>query len=325
MYYSVLHTTRFKYSAPIAENVMEVRLQPRTDDCQYCQSFHLDLRPRTRVQSFVDYLNNHVQNFDIAAAHNELVITTQSVVNVYTPPPLPAAMTMDDWTGIDELALLAEHWEMTSPSEFTGVTARLSALAAELGIGRHADPLTVLIKLNRDINETFEYDQSITRVDSPIDEAIQYRRGVCQDFSHVMLALVRNMLHIPARYVSGYLYHRSDDTSVDDATHAWVEIYLPKLGWVGFDPTNNIIVDERHIRVAIGRDYRDVPPTRGVFKGDAETELSVSVHVKMIERPVETPVLEPVAELISSPPPPYLPVQEEDQSQQQGQQQQQQQ
>lgn len=321
MYYSVLHTTRFQYSAPIAENVMEVWLQPRTDDCQYCQSFHLDMRPRARVHSFTDYLSNHVHHFDIAGAHNELVITTQSVVNVYSPPSLPPALAMTAWAQNDELSAKAEFWEMTAASEFTGVTARLTALGAELNVSRNADPLTVLINLNRAINDAFDYDQTITRVDSPIDEAIRYRRGVCQDFSHVMLALVRNMLRMPARYVSGYLFHRADDTSVEDASHAWIEVYLPELGWVGFDPTNNIVVGERHIRVAIGRDYRDVPPTRGVFKGNAETELSVGVQVRAIERPVETPALEPAAELISPPPPPYLPIEEQDQSQQQSQQQ----
>jgi transglutaminase-like putative cysteine protease len=119
-------------------------------------------------------------------------------------------------------------------------------------------------------------------VDSPIDDALQARRGVCQDFAHIFLALARR-LGVPARYVSGYLYHDADrvDRSGDGATHAWAEVLLPGLGWTGFDPTNNLIAGERHIRVAIGRDYGDVPPTRGVFKGASHvrTELAVSVRV----------------------------------------------
>lgn len=316
MYYSVHHTTRFKYSAPIAENVMEVYLQPRSDDFQYCQHYHLAVRPSARIHTFADYLNNQVQYFDIAQAHNELVITTQSVVQVYPPQTLPPNLPMDAWAAIDQLAATAEHWEMTAPSEFTAVTARLRALAMELQVSRHTDPLTTLVDLNRDIHSAFEYDQSITRVDSPIDEAIQYRRGVCQDFVHVMLAIVRNILGIPARYVSGYLFHRFDDISAEDASHAWIEAFLPDLGWVGFDPTNNLFVDNRHIRVAIGRDYRDVPPTRGVFRGAAESELTVGVTVKQIERPPEVPKLAPPAEL-QGPPPPYIPVEEQAQDQQQ--------
>ncbi len=119
-----------------------------------------------------------------------------------------------------------------------------------------------------------------TKVDSPIDEAIQNRQGVCQDFAHIMIALVRS-LRIPCRYVSGYLYRRSQDhdRSVADATHAWVEALLPPLGWVGFDPTNCLLAGDRHIRTAIGRDYADVPPTRGIFRGHTASDLSVAVRV----------------------------------------------
>ena len=128
----------------------------------------------------------------------------------------------------------------------------------------------------------FEYSPRSTRVDSPIDEALEARKGVCQDFAHIFLSLVRP-LGIPARYVSGYLFQTagSQDRSTDGATHAWVEVLLPDLGWVGLDPTNNLIADDRHIRVAIGRDYADVPPTRGVFKGvsTVRSELNVSVAV----------------------------------------------
>ena len=132
----------------------------------------------------------------------------------------------------------------------------------------------------------FAYTPDSTAVDSTIDEAIAARKGVCQDFSHIMLALTRR-LGIPCRYVSGYLYHlkEAEDRSATDASHAWVEAYLPELGWVGFDPTNNLIAAERHIRVAVGRDYADVPPTRGIFKGEAETDLTVAVRVNLADAP----------------------------------------
>ena len=135
------------------------------------------------------------------------------------------------------------------------------------------------------MHRTFAYDADSTHVDSPIDEALLHRRGVCQDFAHIMLALARNYLHIPCRYVSGYLYHRRDDRSIDGATHAWIEALLPELGWIGFDPTNNLLAGERHIEVAVGRDYHDVPPTRGVYKGNAASELSVNVRVRASHDP----------------------------------------
>ncbi len=141
-------------------------------------------------------------------------------------------------------------------------------------------PLTVLRDLNRAIYQTFEYVPQSTRVDSPIDEALRLRKGVCQDYAHIMITLVRH-LRIPCRYVSGYLFqqHRNLERSPSDAMHAWVEAYLPNLGWVGFDPTNDTLADERHVRVAVGRDYADVPPTHGVFRGNAGSELSVIVRL----------------------------------------------
>jgi transglutaminase-like putative cysteine protease len=142
------------------------------------------------------------------------------------------------------------------------------------------DPLTALRHLNAVIHDAFDYDQEATEVDSPIDHALEARKGVCQDFTHVMLSIARSW-GIPARYVSGYLYREKEsiDRSVPDASHAWLECFLPSLGWIGFDPTNNLIAGERHIRVAIGHDYADVPPTKGVYKGVAQGELAVAVKV----------------------------------------------
>ena len=127
----------------------------------------------------------------------------------------------------------------------------------------------------------FEYVPKSTKVDSPIDLALLTHAGVCQDFAHIMIALVRSKLRIPCRYVSGYLFHgHSDhDRSVTSATHAWVEAFLPELGWVGFDPTNHLIAADRHIRTAIGCDYSAVPPTHGIFRGRASSELTVAVRV----------------------------------------------
>ena len=141
--------------------------------------------------------------------------------------------------------------------------------------------------LSTTIYDAFDYEIGVTEVHSPIEHALEEKRGVCQDFAHIMIAIARGW-GIPARYVSGYLYHRrkGQDRSGDDATHAWVEAYLPSLGWVGFDPTNDIQAGERHIRVAVGRDYADVPPTRGTFKGGAESELAIAVSVEPTQAPV---------------------------------------
>ena len=180
------------------------------------------------------------------------------------------------------MATSGQWFDYLAPSTFVMETPKLEALKLEIGLERGNDPLVALRRLMGEMYARFEYSPRSTRVDSPIDEALEARKGVCQDFAHIFLSLVRP-LGIPARYVSGYLFQAagSQDRSTDGATHAWVEVLLPDLGWVGLDPTNNLIADDRHIRVAIGRDYADVPPTRGVFKGvsTVRSELNVSVAV----------------------------------------------
>jgi transglutaminase-like putative cysteine protease len=171
---------------------------------------------------------------------------------------------------------------MLMPSQYARSSPQLEQFARELRIAEAdgRDPLTLLLDVSRAINGAFQYLKKSTAVNSPIDVSLESRRGVCQDFTHIMIAVGRR-LGIPCRYVSGYLFHDEGhhDRSAEGATHAWVEALLPGLGWVGFDPTNGVITGNRHIRTAVGRDYADVPPTRGTMKGRAETELQVRVRV----------------------------------------------
>jgi transglutaminase-like putative cysteine protease len=178
-----------------------------------------------------------------------------------------------------------DFWEMLSPSHFAQWTELMELFAEKLGVpspeeARGRDPLELVKNLNSAVYNAISYVPKSTRVDSPVDDALQNQQGVCQDYSHIMIAIVRR-LGIPCRYVSGYLFHKEGHQirSTEGATHAWIEAYLPGLGWVGFDPTNDIVAGERHVRTAVGRDYADVPPTRGVFKGDAASELTVAVRV----------------------------------------------
>jgi transglutaminase-like putative cysteine protease len=295
MHYSIRHLTKFRYSAPISESFMELRMQPRTEATQHCVWFDLSIKPRTRLTSYRDHLGNLIHHFDLPGHHSQLAIKSEAVVEI-APQTLPESLGAEAWDELDALVADGDYWEMLMPSRFASPTALLGKLARELDVRRRSDPLGLLRELTAGLHEAFEYAPQATKVDSPIDEALGNRRGVCQDFSHIMIALVRGV-RIPCRYVSGYLFHRDEDQdrSAADATHAWVEASLPGLGWVGFDPTNNLIVSQRHIRVAIGRDYGDVPPTRGVFKGEAKSELSVSVSVVPSAAPPSQETLEPDA------------------------------
>jgi transglutaminase-like putative cysteine protease len=299
--YSVRHITKFRYKPAVRESVMELRMQPRSEGNQRCLSFELAVKPAATMMHYRDFLGNAVHHFDIAAGHTELTVKAQSLVEVLSIPE-PETAAAPTWSELDTLVATDGHYEMLQPSAFARPTARLDELARELKIDRRGDLLRVMGEISQGIHEKFEYAPNSTKVDSPIDDALSVRKGVCQDFAHIMIALVRK-LQVPCRYVSGYLFHTKDDQSMtsEGASHAWVEALLPKLGWVGFDPTNNLLCGDRHIRVAIGRDYAEVPPTRGVYKGGSESELSVSVTVALSDAPAPED-LQPAIVLRRTPP-----------------------
>jgi transglutaminase-like putative cysteine protease len=284
--YVIRHTSRFAYSAPISESMMEVRMQPRGDERQRCLRFELTTQPRARVFAYQDSLGNVVHHFDIPSRHSRLWITADAIVDMSPMPFVPDSLPDTTWDTLDALAASGEHWYSLQPSHFAHETPLLVELADELKWRRDADPLTLMRRLTSALFHTFTYAQTETRVDSQIDDALKARGGVCQDLAHIMIALARR-IGIPCRYVSGYLSTSSEcrDRSTEGATHAWVEAFLPELGWIGFDPTNDLLAFERHIRAAVGRDYADVPPTRGVFRGEAGSELSVLVTVSLADSP----------------------------------------
>ena len=281
MHYTIRHVTKFAYEAPISESVMEARMQPRSDQQQHCIRFGLSTSPSSRVRMYQDPDGNMVHHFNIPGRHSLLTVTAEAFVECSPLGELPDSLGPGAWECLDAATATGEFWDTLNPSTFAKPTELLGQLAQELSLGRSWDPIRTVRMLMADLHQRFEYKTKSTRVDSPIDEALASRHGVCQDFAHVMIALVRE-LGIPCRYVSGYLFEPDDPRrSLDGATHAWVEAWLPDLEWVGFDPTHNSLTREHHIRVAVGRDYADVPPTRGVFKGlsAVRSELSVGVSV----------------------------------------------
>jgi transglutaminase-like putative cysteine protease len=285
MYYAVRHLTKFRYASPVSESIMEVRMHPRTEGNQRCLMFHLSVSPRCRVFSYRDHLNNNVHHFDIPGQHSQLVIVAESVVEMQSAPPLPASLGPSAWDELDELVHDNDYSEMLLPSEMCQPTEELRAFAKELDLRRKDDPLSLLVNLNEKLYNAFDYAPMTTHVDTPINEVLRTRKGVCQDFAHIMITMIRE-LRIPCRYVSGFLYRSKEthDRSAEDATHAWVEVLLPQLGFVGFDPTNCLIAGDRHIRTAVGRDYADVPPTRGLYRGKTASELAVGVRVTASEQ-----------------------------------------
>lgn len=283
----IIHETRYTYSLPVRESVMELWLQPLTLPSQSLIGFDIATEPRAKMLTYRDWLGNIVYHFDIAAKHSELVIRSRAMVETtISTLLLPEAMAHSAWEQLKSEPIQSQFFDMVRSSTFVQTSVQLLNFMAEMGLTRPpADPLSGLRNLNRVIYEAFEYVPGFTNADSPIDSALCARKGVCQDFAHIMLAVARNWA-IPSRYVSGYLARTIDDTqfrSVPDASHAWIECLLPEYGWIGFDPTNDMLAGERHVVVAYGRDYADVPPTRGVLKGDADSTLEVDVSVTQVE------------------------------------------
>lgn len=293
--FAIRHTNRFTYSVPISESTMEARMQPRSDGRQRCLRFELTTQPRARVFAYQDPLGNVVHHFDVPNRHVRFSITADAIIEIAPAPPIPEVLPHETWDALDALADAGEEWDSLRPSRFARESTLLAELAGELDWQRHADPMTLMRRLNYALFHQFTYAPRSTRVDSPIDDALKARAGVCQDLAHIMIALARR-IGIPCRYVSGYLSpsETGHDRSTEGATHAWAEAFLPPLGWVGFDPTNDVLAGERHVRVSVGRDYGDVPPTKGVFRGEAASELSVLVTVSLADAPIRPEKVMPV-------------------------------
>jgi transglutaminase-like putative cysteine protease len=281
MFYAIRHFTSYRYSRPVWQSMMEVRMHPRSEGNQRCFVFQLSVNPRARIFGYTDSYGNLVHHFDLPSRHGQLTIISDALVNIEAQSSIPEDLEPEAWQELEDLVEEKDYWDMLMPSHFARSSPEITKLAGEIGADerKRRSPLAFLRDIASGIHSSFKYVKKSTRVNSPIEDALQSRQGVCQDFAHIMIALVRNA-RIPCRYVSGYLYHSRENASVaDGATHAWVEALLPRLGWVGFDPTMNAIASEKHIRTAIGRDYADVPPTMGMMKGKADTQLQVRVRV----------------------------------------------
>lgn len=283
MLLEVRHVTRYHYAAPVRESVMEVWMQPQKTPRQRLASFDLELDPAAQVFSYADPFGNAVYHFDVPHPHDQLTITARSVVETSAPEPLPEVLDLGEWDRLKSDRVLVENFDFLRHQGFCVETDALRSFAAEHGLDRlrDRDPLTAVRRLAETLYDAFDYEPGVTDAESPIDLALSARRGVCQDFAHIMITLCRSW-GIPARYVSGYLFtdREGGDRSDPDASHAWLEVFLPSTRWIGFDPTNNTLAGERHISAAIGRDYADVPPSRGVYKGEAESQLAVGVNVR---------------------------------------------
>lgn len=283
MKYDIKHITVFRYEDMVEQSLNQIRLKPRNTECQRLISYNLKIAPMSMTKEYIDIWRNTIESFFIAEKHNELVIISNSIVSVQRAPYIYTIQFSDKMREIFFSQLFKEHYlAYLSTSSFTYLRDEQKNEILSKLPDPTLNPVQFALKLMSYLYNTIEYDATATTIKTTAEEAFDLKRGVCQDYTHIMLAVLRHV-GIPARYISGYLYvGQGDDLIGETATHAWVEIMVPGIGWIGIDPTNNVEVLENHINLCVGRDFRDVSPVEGVYQGGKQT-LEVTVEVKKID------------------------------------------
>lgn len=280
--YEIEHVTRYAYTSPVRDCVMSLCLKPRDDAGQRLRRFEIAADPPAPLNAEMDSFGNTKHVLNIHREHSALEIVARATVELAIPAALPESLGIDAWGEMRAWQRSFADWEFTHASTFARSSPALAAFAEREGIAMPAgDPLGALSGLAETLHRVFLYVPGSTSVVSPIEQILESGVGVCQDYAHVMIAIARSW-GVPARYVSGYLHAADppDQATRVQASHAWVECRLPDLGWIGFDPTNPGLAPDRYVRIAVGRDYRDVSPSHGVFRGSAEAVLTVNVVVE---------------------------------------------
>jgi transglutaminase-like putative cysteine protease len=270
----VVHTSGYRYSKPVTQSYNEVRLTPRGDNRQNLLVNRIETTPATRQYRYTDYWGTTVTAFDLHAPHTELKVVSSSVVE--TAGGVEPVRTAG-WGDLHAEAIQDRYTELLTPTPYTPRDRELSSVAARLRRGN--DPPDAALAACGWVHEQLTYQRGTTGVHTTAVEALRAGEGVCQDYAHLTLALLRAM-GVPGRYVSGYLHTNPDAAlreHVRGESHAWVEVWTG--GWWGYDPTNDIPVGSRHVWVAVGRDYADVAPIKGIFSGGESSALEVTVDI----------------------------------------------
>ena len=277
---SVMHRTTFHYGMPVHHSLNTLHLEPRTFPYQKTLSSLIRVIPATRLQRFTDLFQNHAHHFELPDPHVKLEIESRLRVH-NLPLTVTAANREATSEAFNEPSVRERIWPYLQTSNRVSLLPEVwrQAVDVTFGLASVYDRAEALMGW---IHREFHYVPGATGVKALLEESFALKHGVCQDFTHVMLGMCR-AIGVPARYASGYLYNGPKDSLVGaQASHAWSEVYLPGAGWIGFDPTNNTLADDRYVKVAVGRDYDDVAPVVGNYKGTAHCRLEVRVEVEKL-------------------------------------------
>lgn len=274
--FKIVHITKYQYSWPIKESINEIRLFPHNFENQDVLQHQLSISHNPNVEISQDYYGNRVGNFNTLEAHTEMTIESRMLVRVNHSLKIPEI----DTTTVQDLEIEKEKSIMLQRLCYPETIEKQKQINLVLKKINLPDKSIISIaqECNEYIYKHFTYTKGITNVQTTLDEILEIRKGVCQDFAHILLQLLRTV-GIPSRYVSGYVCPNESGLRGEGATHAWVEIYTPKQGWLGLDPTNNIWTMDNHVKLSVGRNFHDCTLVKGTFKGFAKQTLSVSVSI----------------------------------------------
>ncbi|MEO6730424.1 MAG: transglutaminase family protein [Ferruginibacter sp.] len=273
------HVTKYTYPEPVRDSANQIMLYPIKDENQEVQSQRISITGEPFVELFRDYYGNEAGSFMNIAPHKELRIDSNMVV--ITKPikfPTDEIDIEKQWAHLTEIKFVVPFIDFLKQEVFTALPEVKQI--ADSGFYKSVSVFVAVQQLNKYVYDNFQYIKGITSVETTLDEVWKLRAGVCQDFAHMLLVMLR-LVNIPARYVSGYVCANDNNLRGEGATHAWVEAYIPFYGWLGLDPTNNCVVNDGHVRLAIGRNFSDCSPVKGTYKGTAKQTLEVGVSVSL--------------------------------------------
>jgi transglutaminase-like putative cysteine protease len=279
---AVTHVTRLDFGSEVRETVMDAHLGPRDDVDQRVAHFSMRLEPAGHVRRYEDGFGNVAHLLTNMRPHTFLQVSTESEVHTYMTDPFQLAPRPPRPPDVFHLA------DCLDPSPLVPRLAVLDEMAAPFRTNDNNDFFDTLQRMTELIHRDFTYQSGVTDVTTSIEQIVEGRQGVCQDFTHLLLGMCRS-IGIPARYASGYIAERGKSADANapsrgvGASHAWVEAFTSTHGWRGFDPTNNLVANEYYVKIAIGRDYSDVPPTRGTYHGGPGETLSVAVTAHALD------------------------------------------
>jgi transglutaminase-like putative cysteine protease len=283
MHFAIRYLTEYRYGSSVTDNLNALRVRPATTSSQRCDEFHTRIDPEARVSRHLDYFGTEVLEFGIPTDHDRLTIDVRARVVTSEPTPPPSG----SWKSLQSSSYLDAAGEFALPWQDQPAIEGLAELEEQLDA---ASPLQAVQRLCQLVPDSFEYRPGVTYVGSSVADLLQAGAGVCQDFVHLSLVLLRRR-GIAARYVSGYLWAAADggSDSVEVDTHAWLEVLLPgekghgEPVWVGADPTNRRLAGETHVKIGHGRFYADVPPVKGLYLGGTTSQLNVAVSISRLD------------------------------------------